>query len=233
MNTNVTLYRILNPAEEPKGQVLSSARQSQFRREVFAYRRLSHDIYILAKKTGLTLMNAVRIAENVPAFLDELNGFFQSKAPEYDLQLMGVNDPIRYISGDELYDFSVNYINDVNETGLFYDWGNEYYLWEFIWEMVRNYEFPDKPSRMKSTFFFERIEDAKEFLGQYRDSEYKLTQVSFCDGETQSFDMNWFSSMPSNIPLFEVEKYARNYWEQKMTENPVLEVLFQGTYRWD
>lgn len=233
MNTNVTLYRILNPAEEPKGQALSSERQSPFRREVFAYRRLSHDIYILAKKTGLTLMNAVRIAENVPAFLDELNGFFQSKAPEYDLQLMGINDPIRYISGDELYAFSFNYINDLNETGLFYDWGKEHYLWEFIWEMVRNYEYPDKPSRMESVFLFEQIEDAKDFLNHYRDLNYQLANVVLFDGVAQSFDMNWFSNVPSNIPLPEIEGYARNYWEQRMTENPIVEILYQGKYQWN
>lgn len=48
-------------------------------------------------------------------------------------------------------------------------------------------------------------------------------------GLVKSFDMNWFSNVPSDIPLSEVEKYARNYWEQKQTDNPVTEVLFQGT----
>jgi len=226
------LYRILNPKEEPKGQILSSKRLSKFKQEVFAYRKHSHDIYILAKKTGLQLMNAVRVAENVPAFLDELNDFFRSQAVEYDLHQMLINDPIRYISGDELYAFSSNYINDVNETGLFYDWGKDHYIWEFIWEMVRNYEYPDKPSRMESVFLFEQIEDAKDFMNNYRDLNYQLANVILLEGNVQSFDMNWFSKVPSNIPLSEIEDYARNYWEQKMTEKPIIEILLKGNYMW-
>ena len=76
-------YRIVNPIEEPKGVILTSNRQSQFRQDVFAYRRLIHDIYILAKKTGLQILNAVSVAENIPAFLDELNVFFKSNEKHY------------------------------------------------------------------------------------------------------------------------------------------------------
>ena len=71
-------YRVLNPLDEPSGKYLPSNRMSDFRREVFAYRKLSHCIYIFALKTGIQVGNAVRVAENVPAFLDILNPFFQS-----------------------------------------------------------------------------------------------------------------------------------------------------------
>ena len=226
-------YRILNPIEEHQGVILTSNRQSKFRQDIFAYRRLSHDIYILAKKTGLQILNAVRVAENVPAFLDELNVFFKSNEKQYDLQQMLILDPVRYISGDELYVFASNYIADVNETGLFYDWDNNHYLWEFIWEMVRNYEFPDKPSRMDSLFLFDKRQNAMDFLNQYRDLNCVLAEVNLLEGITESFDMNWFSEVPSNIPLSEVEQYARNYWGQKQTDNPVIEVLFQGKYAWE
>ena len=50
-------YRIVNPIEEPKGVILTSNRQSKFRQDVFAYRRLIHDIYkystFVIKKTIL------------------------------------------------------------------------------------------------------------------------------------------------------------------------------------
>lgn len=226
------MYRILNPAEEPKGLILTTGYKSPFRQEVFAYRKLSHDIYIFARKTGILLKNAVRVAENIPTFLDVLNEFFMSKKPKYDLLQMLVDDPLRYVSGDDLYDFASNYIADINETGLFYDWGKEHYLWEFIWEMIRNYEFPNMPSRMDSLFLFDNKKNALDFKAQYRDENYHLVDVSLLDGTTQSFDMNWFSEVPSDIPLAEVEEYARNYWSQVHTQKPIIEILFQGNYTW-
>lgn len=229
----IQLYRVLNPKEEPQGELHSSDRKSPFRIAVFDYRKLSHDIYILAKKTGSKVKNAVRMAESVPAFLDELNAFFKSNESSFDLLRLGIDDPIKVISSNDLYEFSYNYINDANETGLFYDWGMEHYLWEFIWEMVRNNEYPNMPSRMESLFLFDKEANASDFLNQYRDPTYSVVSVNLMEGKTESFDMNWFSNVPSDVPITEVEKYARNYWEQKKTENPVVEVLFQGTYQWD
>lgn len=229
----IQLYRVLNPKEEPQGELHSTNRKSPFRIAVFDYRKLSHDIYILAKKTGLKVINAVRVAENVQAFLDELNAFFKSNESSFDLLRLGIDDPIKVISSNDLYEFSYNYINDVNETGLFYDWGMEHYLWEFIWEMVRNNEYPNMPSRMESLFLFDKEANASDFLNQYRDLTYSVVSVNLMEGKTESFDMNWFSNVPSDVPITEVEKYARNYWEQKKTGNPVVEVLFQGTYQWD
>lgn len=226
------MYRILNPIDEPQGQILTSERKSDFRQKVYAYRKLSHDIYMLSQRTGLQIVNAVRVAENVPAFLDLLNDFFMSNEPVYDLQQMQIDDSVMSITGDELYTFTSNYITHINETGLFYDWGDEHYLWEFIWEMVRNLEFPDMPSRVESLFLFDSIENAMDFKNQFRDLNYQLVNINLLGGTKQSFDMNWFSNVPSNIPLAEVKEYARNYWRQVHTEKPVIEILYQGKYSW-
>lgn len=226
------MYRILNSQEEPKGQTLTTEVKSVFRQEVFAYRELSHDIYVFAQKTGLQIISAVRVAENIPAFLDLLNEFFMSKAPRYDLRQMLIDDPVRYITGDDLYAFTNSYITHINETGLFYDWGKEHYLWEFIWEMIRSYEFPNMPSRMNSLFIFDSEKNALEFKSQFRDPSYQLVNVNLLGGTKESFDMNWFSNVPSNITLSEVKEYVRNYWSQKQTEKPVIEVLYQGYYSW-
>lgn len=226
------MYRILNPIDEPQGQILTSERKSDFRQKVYAYRKLSHDIYMLSQRTGLQIVNAVRVAENVPAFLDLLNDFFMSNEPVYDLQQMQIDDPVMSITGDELYTFTSNYITHINETGLFYDWGDKHYLWEFIWEMVRNLEFPDMPSRVESLFLFDSIENAMDFKNQFRDLNYQLVNINLLGGTKQSFDMNWFSNVPSNIPLAEVKEYARNYWRQVHTEKPVIEILYQGKYSW-
>lgn len=226
-------YRVLNPFVEPQGQVLTSNRKSQFREEVFAYRKLSHDIYVFASKTGLKIINAVLFAEYVYNCIEKLNEFFLSDKTEYDLTKIQINDPVKYVSRDIIHDFAYNYISDINETGLCYGWGHEHYLWEFIWEMVRYYEYPDKPSRMDSVFLFDNIENANAFKNQHRESFCKIVEINLLEGDHQSFDMNWFTDVPSDITLAQVKDYSRNYWEGKMTKNPIVEVLHKGTYMWN
>lgn len=226
-------FRVLNPFDEPSGKYLQSNRMSEFRQEVFAYRKLSHCIYIFALKTGIQIMNAVRVAENVPAFLDVLNAFFQSGKPDFRLTDIGVVDPVEKISSDDLYNFVSNYITEINESELYYDWGKDHYFWEFAWEMVRNFEFPNMPSRMDSVFLFTDEGAARTFKNESRDLQYKLVSVDLLEGVTKEFDMNWFTEVPSNITLSEVQDYARKYWSQQMTENPVIEVLHKGIYTWN
>ena len=229
---NKHYYRVLNPKEEPKGQVLLTTNiESPFRREVFAYRKHSYVIYCFALETGISILNAVRVAENLPAFKDKLDEFFSSKKQEYDLMQMLI-DPIKTISEENLYRFYYAYINAINETGLFYDYGKEHYIWEFIWEMVRDIEYPNMPSRMDSVFFFENKENAINFKNQHRDNNYQVVEVHLLEGSQKSFDMNYFSNVPSKITLSEAQEYARNYWAQKQTETPIEEVLFQGKYMW-
>lgn len=227
------MYRVLHPQEEPSDIILTTNIRSEFRQQVFAYRRHSHAIYIFAQKTGLRLMNAVRVAENIPAFIDLLNDFLQSQESQFDLQQMLICDPVRYISREELYDFTYNYVEIINETGLFYDYSKEHYLWEFIWEIVRNSEFPEMPSRMNSVFLFESVDEARNFKEAYRESDYILANIELIEGETYSFDMNWFSEVPCDVPLSEIKEYVRNYWSQNKTDSPVIEVLFQGKYMWE
>ena len=226
-------YRVLNPLDEPSGKHLPSNRMSDFRREVFAYRKLSHCIYIFALKTGIQVGNAVRVAENVPAFLDILNPFFQSGKPYFQLMDIGVNDSVKEISGDDLYNFVSNYIEEINVSGLFYDWGKDHYFWEFAWEMVRNFEFPNIPSRMDSVFLFTDEDVARTFQTENRDLQYKLVNVDLQEGVTEEFDMNWFTDVPSDITLSEVQEYARKYWSQQMSDNPIIEVLHKGIYTWN
>lgn len=230
---NAHYYRVLNPKEEPKGQVLLTTNfESPFRREVFEYRKHSYAIYCFALETGISILNAVRVAENLPAFKDKLDEFFLSKKQEYDLMQMLIDDPIKRISEEKLYRFYYAYINAINETGLFYDCGKEHYIWEFIWEMVRDIEYPNMPSRMESVFLFNNKENAIKFKNQYRDNNYQVAEIKLLEGTLQSFDMNWFSDVPSKVPLSEAQEYTRNYWAQKQTETPIIEVLFQGKYIW-
>lgn len=225
-------YRVLDPLEEPSQKWLMPNICSAFRQEVLAHNRLGHCIYVLAQKTGLKILNAVRVAENTPAFLDVLNAFFQSGGAFFNLLDMCVIDPIEKISADDLYAFVSRYVSEINSSELYYDWGKDNYLWEFIWETIRNNEFPTMPSRLDSVFLFKDEAIALQFKEDQRDMNYIIVPVKLSEGQTEEFDMNWFTEVPSNVTLTEAQEYARKYWRQEMTEHPIIEALHKGQYFW-
>ena len=72
---------------------------------------------------------------------------------------------------------------------------------------------------MDSLFLFDNKENAMEFKTQFRDSNYQLVNVNLLGGSTQSFDMNWFTNVPCDIPLSEVKEYAKTniFQEENIT----------------
>lgn len=226
-----TFYRAINPVEESYGTVYDSNRRSPFRENVFAYRFSSHDIYVLAQKTGLQIKNAVRIAINVPAFLDVLNEFFFSGKEYFNLQELMINDPIKKISGDNLYAFTNSYVQHVNDLNLCYDIDKCNFIWEFIWEVVRYSEFPNEPSRMESLFLFNDKDTAKEFIDDFHEGEsFEIAEVNLTDTLVHKYDMSWFTLADEEQTLNEVMEFARKYWSGIPSGSPVWEYLYQGNY---
>ena len=51
-------YRVLNPTFEPASQVLSSTFRSDYRQQVFAYRKLSYAIYMFTYSGAYPFRNS-------------------------------------------------------------------------------------------------------------------------------------------------------------------------------
>ena len=228
----MNFYRAINPVEESYDVSYHSSRRSPFRENVFTYRFLSHDIYVLAKKTGLQIKNAVKMAINVPAFLDILNDFFFSGAEDFDLKELGILDPIEKISGDDLYAFTHSYIQHVNELNLFYDVDKCNFIWEFIWDIVRHTAFPHEPSRMESLFLFDNIEVTQQFIDDFHEGEaFEVAEVELSNSKVHKYDMSWFTLTDGDQTIDEVFEFARKYWRGEASSNPVWEYLYQDDYK--
>ena len=52
-------YRVLNPLDEPSGKHLPSNRMSDFRKELFAYIKLSHCIPIKVYEEAVRSLNSI------------------------------------------------------------------------------------------------------------------------------------------------------------------------------
>lgn len=88
-----------------------------------------------------------------------------------------------------------------------------------IVELVRLWQFPDKPSRLISAFGWSTLEEAEKFKAERRIGNriYKVSTDNYF-----SADMNLLragSTIASNILL------AEKYWQGKSSQNPCWEVL--------
>ncbi len=225
-------YRVLNPQEEPPQTQLDSAQQqSKFRKQAIDMLPHSKAVCDISIKTGLHLNSAMTLAKNAPCFCDVIQGFIDEKIDICPLKELSVNDPMENIDIYDLVEFTNNYMNIVVETGLYFDWGNENAVWEYIWEHIRKTKYSELPSRLQSVFLFNNKENAQNFCKDHRDCNYSINEIELLSGRTESFDMNWFTMVRSDIPFGEAIQDADNYWAKKHTSDPVIETLHQGLYK--
>lgn len=106
------------------------------------------------------------------------------------------------------------------------------YIWEYLWEVVRNSLYPDRLSRFRGTFLFDSYQSAQLF--QEREDPQQLRTI--CKVEIneiraiESYDMTWLNDTPTSATFNEVVQIIRNYWEGLQTKTPFSEFLFSGKY---
>jgi hypothetical protein len=226
-------YRVLNQSEEPSNAQLNSEYQlSEFRKQAIAMFPHSEAVCNLSKSTGMQLKGAMCLAQNIPYFLHIVRQFIDNGKESCPLIELFVNDPIKYIKLDDLIEFSENYIKIINATELYFDINNGNVLWEYIWEYVRENQYSNLPSRLRSVFLFNNKKDASDFFKNYRDNRYSICEIKLLSGKTEDFDMNWVTDVSCDITFNEAIEYAENYWSKKQTSQPIIETLHQGLYSW-
>lgn len=106
------------------------------------------------------------------------------------------------------------------------------YIWEYLWEVIRNSLYPDRLSRFHGTFLFDSYQSAQIF--QEREDPQHLRTI--CKVEIneiralESYDMTWLNETPTSATFNEVTQRIRNYWEEQQTQSPFTEYLFSGKY---
>ena len=164
-----------------------------------------------------------------------LNGFFTglgmditSSTRDFGIDLIKkVND---YALDETLsLDFSKDIISRIIETDNF---KVKKVLYEFIFEQTRRNEYNEKPSRLKSVFVSQNIEDLEIWkngsLGNERKS-YKLTAINDKIDFSHEADAFWFEKCDFNN-IIEAQIYAKKYWERTKQDNPKIELLLIGEF---
>lgn len=117
------------------------------------------------------------------------------------------------------------------------DW-NDVVKWcvEGIFEYIRKNEFPDVPSRTKSNYYFDNLDDFAVLYqaGWAQEPEEERNKLHLYEIEMHTehlykFDMSVFDKAYDKLhddkDLESVIIYARNYFEGKNTEKPVWEIM--------
>ncbi|MBE6881843.1 MAG: hypothetical protein E7489_02435 [Ruminococcaceae bacterium] len=117
------------------------------------------------------------------------------------------------------------------------DW-NDVVKWcvEGIFEYIRKNEFPDVPSRTKSNYYFDNLDDFAVLYqaGWAQEPEEErnklhLYEIEIYTEHLYKFDMSVFDKAYDKLhddkDLESVIIYARNYFEGKNTEKPVWEIM--------
>ncbi|MBX3120962.1 MAG: DUF2441 domain-containing protein [Fimbriimonadaceae bacterium] len=101
---------------------------------------------------------------------------------------------------------------------------------EMYWEKVRHEEFPEAPSRQRGIWLVRTYEDAKRWANHmgWHPAVFRIVRVT-ASGRALNTDGN---RIPDNCePLAIWHEKAQAYWMGKDSDQPLPEVLFEGTLR--
>lgn len=115
-------------------------------------------------------------------------------------------------------------------AGAAFDIGRHFMMLarEFVWEVVRQNEFHEAPSRQRCIWLTKTPEEARQWVKilSFQPNTYWIVRLTAA-GTVLDVDGNYLAGDSEPLPQW-YEK-ARAYWSSKMTSNPDPETIFQGT----
>ena len=234
MDVQAKYYRVLNESEEVNVTYNSVDKPTSRQQAVQSYYPQIEAICILSLQCDIKLESALRIATQYGQVLGEVQDAVRNGETTIPLELFLVfNESKALIPLQPVVDFIVNYNQIYQDTGLYLDdeRGDGQYIWEGAWEFVRHKVFPNKISRLESIFAFDNIENAKNFVAEYREVNAVIAQVETNNSVIERYDMQWITEVPENSTMKEAAEYAVVYWEGKQTSTPTFEILIKGQYK--
>jgi hypothetical protein len=103
---------------------------------------------------------------------------------------------------------------------------------ELEFEYVRRLHYPEKPSRFQSFFCTETLQEAKQWVGFFRDSSDNTRIIKiFSEISGSSHDAYWRDNFYRDnsdkdvLSVYEEHEYAHNYWVGRQSERPRREIV--------
>lgn len=132
-------------------------------------------------------------------------------------------------------EISVKYLNDFiqrfDEANPFVRIDDNSFFWEYFLEIVRGSFFPKLPSRLDSILLYTSEDSCNYILKNHLDfigHKYKVVvneMTAIFEGDMQLID-----NIDPRISYINMIKLFHRYWSSGRSENPFIEVVFQGEY---
>ena len=228
------LYRVINPIEERIGEEVDAASRPLSPR-IYKTLELSSVFNLIIEfwmEEEVQLATAVQAIVLLPSYFDKLNIALEQNNEFFELRYVNSKESKPLVETKRIRNLAIRYL----QCGVKMNMDEGCYIWEYLWEVVRQAKYSNCISRYNCLFAFKNRADAEKYLKE-RIKENpshaidKICSVDIKYSERQEvYDMRWLD----NISIFSTynlyEKAVNNYWSGKMTKNPLKEVLFQGTY---
>lgn len=147
------------------------------------------------------------------------------------LHLSKVTNNTKYIGYKMPVQLLNNFLQSFDEENQFIIFDNGTILWEYYLEKVRAEEFNHLPARLQSVFFFENVSDCDNYKNHHLSGIGAIFGIETLE-TTNLFkgDMAIIDELDNSISRDELLEQIRKYWRGDKTENPIMEVVFQGKY---
>ena len=228
------LYRVINPIEERIGEEVDAVSRPLSPR-IYKTKELSPVFNLIVdfwREEEVQLATAVQAIVLLPSYFDKLNIALEQHKEFFELRYVNSKESKPLVETEKIRNLAIQYL----QCGVKMNMDDGCYIWEYLWELVRQAKYPNCISRYNCLFAFENRADAEKYLKE-RIKENpshaidKICRVDIKYSERQEvYDMRWLDSISifSSYSLY--EKVVDRYWCGKKTRNPLMEVLFQGVY---
>ena len=228
------LYRVINPIEERIGEEVDAVSRPLSPRiyKTLELRPVFDLILDFWREEGVQLATAVQAIVLLPSYFDKLNIALEQNNEFFELRYVNAKESKPLVETEKIRNLTIRYL----QCGVKMNMDEGCYIWEYLWEVVRQAKYPNCISRYNCLFAFENQRDAEKYLRERINENPSHAIDKICHVEIKNidkqevYDMRWLD----NISIFSTYKFyeraVNNYWSGKMTKNPLKEVLFQGTY---
>lgn len=230
-------YRVVDELIEPAGKELDSrvvSESSARKKRTSALYDLFDCIGTFSAKQDIKLDAAMNIATYPEIYIPPLKNALASGRKDVSFGDIGCFMIDREISIKALIDYMKKYqsLCDTAQTWITEKDSDRECIWEYIWEKERRTLDKHLPSRLQSVSLFDNEFDADQYREEYYGDFGTVMGVEIQEQRSfGSYDMSWYTGVPSGIPYNEAAMYARNYWKGRDNDEPMKEYLLDGVYK--
>ena len=227
------LYRVINPIEERIGEEVDAISRPLSPRinKTLELSPVFNLITEFWEATGCQLLTAVKALSEPETYIPKLQETLAKRETLFPASNINEKDSIMFGTMEV-----VAYWQKYQSLQVYLSPFDVLHIWEYLWELVRQAKYQNCISRYNCLFAFENKRDAEKYLKERikENPSYAIDKICRVDikfAEKQEiYDMRWLDEIEIFAKYNEYIKVADNYWSGKMTNRPLKEVLFQGTY---